>query len=95
MKKEIWKAAKLLLVQLLKLDINGQLAREVDYLKAENQVLKSQIFIIEIKEKIRQTYSLISLDEFLYSTGSKPEKKGSSTVYDISEGKTAKTAVTN
>ena len=37
LKIDIWKAAKLLLVQLLKLDINEQLAREIDYLKAENQ----------------------------------------------------------
>ena len=43
MKTDIWKAAKLLLVQLLKLDINEQLSREVDYLKAENQVLKNQL----------------------------------------------------
>ena len=42
MKTDIWKAAKLLLVQLLKLDINEQLSLEVDYLKAENQVLKNQ-----------------------------------------------------
>ena len=40
MKTDIWKAAKLLLVQLLKLDINEQLSREVDYLKAENYVKK-------------------------------------------------------
>jgi len=40
LKTDIWKAAKLLLAQLLKLDINEQLSREVDYLKAENQVLK-------------------------------------------------------
>ena len=39
----MWKAAKLLLAKLLKLDINEQLAREVDYLKAENQVLKDQL----------------------------------------------------
>ena len=38
MKTEIWKAAKLLLVQLLKLDINEQLSRELDYLKVKNQV---------------------------------------------------------
>ncbi len=43
MKTEIWKAARLLLAQLLKLDINEQLVREVDYLKAENQVLKKQL----------------------------------------------------
>ena len=43
MKTDIWKAGKLLLVQLLKLDINEQLAREIDYLKAENQVLKNQL----------------------------------------------------
>ena len=43
MKTDIWKAAKLLLVQLLKLDINEQLSLEVDYLKAENQVLKNQL----------------------------------------------------
>ena len=43
MKTDIWKAAKLLLAQLLKLDINEQLAREIDYLKAENQVLKNQL----------------------------------------------------
>jgi hypothetical protein len=33
----MWRAAKLLLAQLMKLDINEQLAREIDYLKAENQ----------------------------------------------------------
>ena len=43
MKTEIWQAAKLLLAQLLHLDINEQLVREVDYLKAENQVLKNQL----------------------------------------------------
>ena len=42
MKTDIWKAAKLLLAQLLNLEINEQLAREVNYLKAENQVLKNQ-----------------------------------------------------
>ena len=42
MKTDIWKATKLLLVQLLKLDIE-QLSREVDYLKAENKVLKNQL----------------------------------------------------
>jgi len=42
LKTEIWKAARLLLAQLLKLDINEQLVREVDYLRAENQVLKNQ-----------------------------------------------------
>ena len=40
LKTDIWKAAKLLLAQLLKLDINEQLAREIDYLKAENQVFE-------------------------------------------------------
>jgi hypothetical protein len=43
LKTEIWKAAKLLLAQLLKLDINEQLVLEVDYWKAENQVLKNQL----------------------------------------------------
>ena len=43
LKTEIWKAAKLLLAQILKLNINEQLVREVDYLKAENQVLKNQL----------------------------------------------------
>ncbi len=43
LKTERWKAAKLLLAQLLKLDINEQLVRKVDYLKAENQVLKNQL----------------------------------------------------
>ncbi len=43
LKTEIWQAAKLLLAQLLRLDINEQLVREVEYLKAENQVLKYQI----------------------------------------------------
>ena len=43
LKTDIWKAAKLLPAQLLKLDINEQLSREVDYLKAENQVLKNQL----------------------------------------------------
>ena len=37
LKTEILKAAKLLLAQLLKLDINEQLVCEIDYLKAENQ----------------------------------------------------------
>ena len=43
LKTEMWEAVKLLLVQLLKLDINEQLARKIDYLKAENQVLKNQL----------------------------------------------------
>ena len=43
MRTDFWRAAKLLLAQLLKLDINEQLVREVDYLMAENQVLKNQI----------------------------------------------------
>ena len=42
MKTYIWKAAKLLLAKLLKLDINEQLA-QIDYLKAENQVFKNQL----------------------------------------------------
>ena len=42
MRTDFWRAAKLLLAQLLKLDINEQLVREVDYLIAENQV-KNQI----------------------------------------------------
>jgi cell division protein FtsB len=42
-KTEIWKATKQLLAQLLDLDINEQLANEIDYLKTENQVLKNQI----------------------------------------------------
>ena len=43
LKTDFWRAAKLLLAQILNLDINEQLAREVDYLRAENQVLKSQL----------------------------------------------------
>ena len=43
MRTDFWRAAKLLLAQLLKLDINEQLVREVDYLMTENQVLKNQI----------------------------------------------------
>ena len=43
MKTDFWRAAKLLLAQLLNLDINEQLVCEVDYLMAENQVLKSQL----------------------------------------------------
>ena len=43
MKTDFWRAAKLLLAQILNLDINEQLAREVDYLKTESQVLKSQL----------------------------------------------------
>ena len=43
MRTDFWRASKLLLAQLLKLDINEQLVREVDYLMAENQVLKNQI----------------------------------------------------
>ena len=45
MRTEFWRAAKLLLAQLLKLDIDEQLVREVDYLMAKNQVLKNQITI--------------------------------------------------
>jgi len=43
MRTDFWREAKLLLAQLLKLDINEQFVREVDYLMAENQVLKNQI----------------------------------------------------
>jgi len=43
MQTNFWRATKLLLAQLLKLDINEQLIREVDYLMAENQVLKNQV----------------------------------------------------
>jgi hypothetical protein len=54
LKTEIWKAAKLLLAQLLKLDINEQLAYEVDYLKAENQVLKNQL--TKSSKRLKFTY---------------------------------------
>jgi|GEM_PF-5525490 len=43
MRTDFRRAAKLLLVQLLKPDINEQLVREVDYLPAENQVFKNQV----------------------------------------------------
>jgi transposase InsO family protein len=43
LKTDIWRSAKLLLAQILNLDINEQLAREVDYLRTENQVLRSQL----------------------------------------------------
>ena len=42
-KTDFWRAAKLFLAQILNLDINEQLACEVDYLRAENQLLRSQL----------------------------------------------------
>jgi hypothetical protein len=36
----LWKAVKLLLAQLLKLDINEQFARKIDYLKAKINYIK-------------------------------------------------------
>ena len=36
MQTDFWRAAKLLLAQLLNLNINEQLAREIDYLMAKN-----------------------------------------------------------
>ena len=38
LKKDCWRAVKLLLAQILNLDVNEQFARVVDYLRTENQV---------------------------------------------------------
>ena len=81
MKTEIWQAAKLLLVQLLKLDINEQLSLEVDYLKAENQVLKNQLaksYDLAVRQGITRSSSgwLILTGLRTFTTGLLPALTG-------------------